>query len=180
MDKFEFLKQYRDNIELISVNDINSYISEEWRSVFNEKIQHNRIQNTINIWKKHCEKELRNTISYLSENLIDVSLVKTSYGISENLDLKDKYTVFLGGNDPLTVIECSRTEGQKLLLIKDSYANCEIPYLCAHFSEIHVVDLRYYKESISAYIEANGIDVAVVSYSVANFSEDTNIYFLTK
>ena len=43
MDKFEFLKQYRDNIELISVNDINSYISEEWRSVFNEKIQHNRI-----------------------------------------------------------------------------------------------------------------------------------------
>ncbi|MBR6772730.1 MAG: hypothetical protein IKM29_04995 [Clostridia bacterium] len=99
---------------------------------------------------------------------------------TENLDLKDKYTVFLGGNDPLTVIECSRTEGQKLLLIKDSYANCEIPYLCAHFSEIHVVDLRYYKESISAYIEANGIDVAVVSYSVANFSEDTNIYFLTK
>lgn len=88
MDKFEFLKQYRDNIELISVNDINSYISEEWRSVFNEKIQHNRIQNTINIWKKHCEKELRNTISYLSENLIDVSLVKTSYGISVIYELK--------------------------------------------------------------------------------------------
>ena len=64
--------------------------------------------------------------------------------------------------------------------MKDSYANCEIPYLCRNFSEIHVVDLRYYKESIAAYIENNGIDVAVVSYSVANFSEDTNIYFLTR
>lgn len=103
------------------------------------------------------------------------SLYKT-----ENLELKDKYTVFLGGNDPLTVITGSDPNGQKLLLLKDSYANSEIPYLCYHFSEIHVVDLRYYKESISAYIEANGIDLAVVSYSVANFSEDTNIYFLTK
>ena len=99
---------------------------------------------------------------------------------TENLSVKDKYTVFLGGNDPLTVIEGSNPGGQKLLLIKDSYANSEIPYLCAHFSEIHVVDLRYYKESISAYVDANAIDVAVVSYSVANFSEDTNIFFLTK
>lgn len=97
----------------------------------------------------------------------------------ENLSLRDKYTVFLGGNDPLTVIR-TENSGQKLLLVKDSYANCEIPYLLAHFSEIHVVDLRYYKESISAYVAENAIDAAVVSYSVANFSEDTNIYFLTR
>ena len=105
----------------------------------------------------------------------DGALYKT-----ENLSVKDKYTVFLGGNDPLTVIEGSNPEGMKILLLKDSYANSEIPYLCYHFSEIHVVDLRYYKESIAAYVEANGIDAAIVSYSVANFSEDTNIYFLTK
>ena len=97
----------------------------------------------------------------------------------ENLGVRDKYTVFLGGNAPLTVIKTQST-GPKLLLLKDSYANSEIPYLCGHFSEIHVVDLRYYKNSISAYIAENAIDVAVVSYSVANFSEDTNIYFLTR
>ncbi|MBR4942135.1 MAG: hypothetical protein IKZ19_09075 [Clostridia bacterium] len=105
----------------------------------------------------------------------DSTLYKT-----ENLEVRDKYTVFLGGNDPLTVVEGSAENGPVLLLMKDSYANCEIPYLCRNFSEIHVVDLRYYKESIAAYIENNGIDVAVVSYSVANFSEDTNIYFLTR
>ncbi len=97
----------------------------------------------------------------------------------EKLALRDKYTVFLGGNAPLTVIETGHG-GPKLLLVKDSYANCEIPYLCAHFSEIHVVDLRYYKLSLAAYIAENGIDAAAVSYSVANFSEDTNLFFLTK
>ncbi len=99
---------------------------------------------------------------------------------TENLEVRDKYTVFLGGNDPLTVIKGTNPDAPVLLLIKDSYANCEIPYLIGHFSEIHVVDLRYYKESLSAYISRNSIDMAVVSYSVANFSEDTNFYFLTR
>ncbi len=98
----------------------------------------------------------------------------------DKLSVRDKYTVFLNGNEPLTVIGGSNPDGEKLLLVKDSYANCEIPYLCGHFSEIHVVDLRYYKQSISEYIEKNGIDAAVVSYSVSNFSEDTNLFFLTK
>ena len=121
------------------------------------------------------ETVAKNVRVYAEGKWTDGALYKT-----ENLAVKDKYTVFLGGNDPLTVISGSAPEGKKLLLIKDSYANSEIPYLCEHFSEIHVVDLRYYKESISAYVESNGIEVAVVSYSVANFSEDTNIYFLTR
>lgn len=82
MDNFDFIKKYRDNVDLISIDDVDSFITDEWKSIFKEIVQSKRIQNVINIWKKHSKKELRNTINYLSEHLIDVSLVKTSYGIS--------------------------------------------------------------------------------------------------
>lgn len=95
------------------------------------------------------------------------------------LDAKDKYQVFLGGNYPRVVIKTG-SSGGVLLLIKDSYANSEIPFLCADFSEIHVLDLRYYKLSLAQYIAENGITQAVVSYSVPNFTSDTNLVFITK
>ena len=45
----------------------------------------------------------------------------------------------------------------KLLLVKDSYANCLVPFLAQHFAEIHVVDLRYFNMDIYQYIEENDI-----------------------
>ena len=82
MERLDLLKKYRADVELLSIDDVDSFITDEWKDVFKEKIQFIRIQNVINIWKKHSEKELKNTISYLSEHLIDVSLIKTSFGIS--------------------------------------------------------------------------------------------------
>ena len=106
---------------------------------------------------------------------------KTVTGLydEEKLTLKDKYAFFMGGNQPLAVVQTGR-EGQKLLLIRDSYADCEIPFLCGAFSEIHVIDLRYYHESLSAYIEDNDIDCVVISYSLRSFISDTNLFFLNR
>ena len=39
MDKIEFLKRYRDDVEMISINDVNSIITDEWQNVFKEKEQ---------------------------------------------------------------------------------------------------------------------------------------------
>lgn len=97
----------------------------------------------------------------------------------EKLAVKDKYAFFMGGNQPLAVVRTGR-EGQKLLLIRDSYADCEIPFLCGAFSEIHALDLRYYRDSLSTYIEDNGIDCVVISYSLRSFIGDTNLFFLNR
>lgn len=105
MKMIDILRKYRDNVELISIDDVDSFITDEWKTVFKEKIQSKRIQNVIDIWKKHSEKELKNTISYLSEHLIDVSLVKTSFGISVIYELimmdgsVDYYEGLLSVND---------------------------------------------------------------------------------
>lgn len=98
---------------------------------------------------------------------------------AEKLAVKDKYAFFMGGNQPLAVVRTGN-EGKKLLLIRDSYADCEIPFLCGAFSEIHALDLRYYRDSLSAYIEENGIDCVAISYSLRSFVGDTNLFFLNR
>ena len=85
--------------------------------------------------------------------------------------------MFMGGNQPLAVVKTGN-EGEKLLLIRDSYADSEVPFLLGSFSEIHLIDLRYYKQDIAGYVRQNGIDRVAVSYSLKNFMTDSNVYFL--
>jgi hypothetical protein len=91
---------------------------------------------------------------------------------------KDKYTYFLGGNSPRRVIFTGNDGLPKLLIIRDSFADIEVPYFLPHFSEIHLIDLRYYKRSASKYVEEHGIDSILINYSVKNFAEDTNLFML--
>ncbi len=96
----------------------------------------------------------------------------------DKLEGKDKYTFFLGGNQSLCVVKNPQVQGPKLLLLRDSYSDSLVPFLTAHFSEIHLIDLRYYRYSIPQYIRDNGIDEAVVLYSLSNFVTDANFFTL--
>ena len=89
--------------------------------------------------------------------------------------------MFLGGNQPLGVVKnANNPDGPRLLIIRDSYADSLVPFLTPHFSEIHLLDLRYYKLSIADYIAQNGIDQALVLCSVPNFVTDSNLLWIAK
>lgn len=92
------------------------------------------------------------------------------------LTAKDKYKYFYGGNTPLLTIETETHDAPSLLILRDSYMDALSPFLTAHFSKIHIIDLRYYKTSLQAYLEANEIDRILVCYNVKNFAEDGNIF----
>ena len=94
------------------------------------------------------------------------------------LEKKDKYSMFLGGNQPLAVVETGNTGKPKLLIIRDSYTDSLVPFLTAHYSEIHLADLRYCKAPLSEYVSKAGIDQVLVLYSVPNFTSDANFPFL--
>jgi len=125
------------------------------------------------------------TITTFVEDYEGLGIINYSNGAAEagvlydysRLESKDKYSLFFGGNTPLLQIETGN-EGPKLLMIRDSYADSELPFLLTHFSEIHVVDLRYYKTSIKDYISEHGIDEVLISYGLSNFVSDTNIFLL--
>lgn len=100
---------------------------------------------------------------------------------TEYLAQKDQYSSFLGGNQPLCVIRNETIQdGGKLLLIRDSYADALAPFLAQRFSEVHLLDLRYYRASPAQYAEENGIGTIVVLYSAQNFISDRNLVLLAQ
>ncbi len=99
------------------------------------------------------------------------------------LEEKDKYSMFMGGNTPLIKVNTGKTDAPTLLVLRDSYFDSLTPFLQDDFSEIHIMDLRYYKtqimnSSIRDYINENGIDEVLVCYSVFNFGTDTNVFLM--
>lgn len=93
------------------------------------------------------------------------------------LGKKDKYSAFLGGNQPLCVVKNPEGKG-KLLVIRDSYADSMAPFLALRFEEVHLLDPRYYRYSAAKYAEDNGLDAIAVVYSVPNFITDRNLVLL--
>ena len=89
----------------------------------------------------------------------------------EQLEVKNKYAYFLGGNQPLCVIK-SQTTGPKILILRDSYTDCLAPFLTERFREIHLFDLRYNRLSPLDYIRENDIDMVLVLYSFETFATD--------
>ena len=83
---------------------------------------------------------------------------------------RDKYAAFLGGNNGYTEIE-GDGEGS-ILVIKDSYANCFIPFLTANYARIGVVDFRGYAYGPDSLMETGGYDEALVLYNYQTFIAD--------
>lgn len=94
------------------------------------------------------------------------------------LEKKDKYASFFGGNTPLLEIETGVADAPTLLVVRDSYADCQNPFWFRHYSKIWVLDLRYYKNSIQDFLADRNIDQVILTYSVTNFSTDANIFLL--
>lgn len=93
------------------------------------------------------------------------------------LAVKDKYSMFLGGNSSLRSVETGH-DGPRLLIVRDSYTDSLVPFLLKDFSRIDLIDLRYYRSSPAEYAAENGFDSILVLYSVSNFSTDRNLFML--
>ena len=94
---------------------------------------------------------------------------------------KDKYASFLGGNMPLYIVRNENAPmDRKLLVVRDSYSDSLAPFLSQTFSEIHLLDLRYYRMPVAQYAEENNMDMIFVCYSVENFIKDTDAALLAQ
>lgn len=101
------------------------------------------------------------------------------YDLSK-LELKDKYSMFLGGNQPLCVLENPDAQNGRLLVVRDSYSDSLAPFLALDYQEVHLYDLRYNRVPITQYVQENGIDQVLVLYSNANFATDGNLIMMTR
>ena len=92
------------------------------------------------------------------------------------LTQKDKYAYFFGGNYGKAEISMKQGGDKKLLVIKDSFANSFVPFLMEDYSDITMLDLRYYNASVQKLVEQGDYDRILILYEMSNFAQDTNIY----
>ena len=106
----------------------------------------------------------------------DKDITKDSMYEEKYLNEKDKYSYFLDNNHALiTITNKSINNNKELLVIKDSYANSFIPMIAKHYEKIHVIDPRYYRLSISSYINENNISNVLFLYNVLTLDDDMGI-----
>jgi hypothetical protein len=108
----------------------------------------------------------------------DKPSVQNDVYFREYLSLKNKYQVFLGENVPLITIK-TNSNGGKLLIIKDSFANTFVPFLTPHYSEITLLDMRYINIPLDEFIDVNAYDQALFLYNVYSFNTDGNLLKLS-
>lgn len=113
-------------------------------------------------------------VVYIVEN-VSSSEKSASVYVPDKLDSSDKYAVFFGGNYPLLHITSMAGTGKKLLIFKDSYANSFVPFLIPYYSEIFMVDPRYYTDDVYSLINENGVDQILFLYNANTFAEDSSI-----
>ncbi len=103
-----------------------------------------------------------------TENLINTAKFAT----------RDKYAAFLDGNNGYSVIE-GRGQGG-ILVVKDSYANCFVPFLTENYAKIGVIDFRNFSYGLDALMESEGYDQVLVLYNFQTYISDTKAYNISR
>lgn len=116
-------------------------------------------------------KNEKHTVNYNSGDYIADSIYERKH-----LAGKDQYAVFLNSNQAQTVVKGAGNG--KLLIIKDSYANTFAQFVIDDYEETHLIDMRFYKKSVSEYIIENGITEVLILYNIPNFASDMNVSYI--
>ncbi len=117
------------------------------------------------------------TVERVNEGVVTDSLYDRSF-----LDKKDKYSTFMGGNFGQVRITSNADSDEKILVLKDSYANAIIPFLADSYSEITMIDLRYYRlaeNTVTELVEQYDVDRVILIYNMDFINSDTNFVWLS-
>lgn len=150
------------NIEHASNNFLGTYYSK----TLYDKIQ----SDTIDIYSYNDGDTV---VSCTVDNGIEKKEYNDIY-FRDFLKGKDKYSTYLGTNQPEVVIKTNLESDKKILIFKDSYGNSFIPFLTQHYNQITVLDMRYVKD-YKEYVNVSDYSQVLFLYNSTTFCEDENI-----
>ena len=117
-----------------------------------------------------CFEKDRN-LNIMYQGGMSDSLYNESY-----LEQKDKYSFFLNNINDKIIIENKDINNSKVLLVaKDSYANCFIPFLTDYYEKIIVLDTRYYMYGVSGLIEKENVTDILLLFNMNTIDTDAAI-----
>lgn len=98
----------------------------------------------------------------------------STYVVASQVNDSNKYLAFIAGDQPVEKIVTSVKNGKKILVIKESFGNAFVPFLCNNYEEIYVVDPRWVEMNLADFVTTNGIqEVLAINYI---FATSNNTY----
>ena len=147
------------------------HASSDFRGTYYSKTLYDDVQpDTIDIY---TSKEGEKVVSCTVSNAVEENTYDSIY-FREFLDVKDKYSIYLGTNQPCIKIKTNLQSDKKILIFKDSYANSFVPFLTQHYNEITVLDMRYIN-NFRDYADPEDYTHILFLYNSTTFSSDDNI-----
>ncbi|MEE0265679.1 MAG: DHHW family protein [Acutalibacteraceae bacterium] len=168
------------------------YAYEKFCEVANEtpvqlsELTYNKFTNYVGSLYKSTKAEVLNnnpdTITYYDiPESYNISVLKNNnsewreYRNLYNESVKD-YNIFIYGDNAVTKIVNDNTKnGEKILVVKDSYGNAFVPWLVNNYDEVHAIDFRIYNGSIINYVAKNDISQVLFINSTVSSSVTSQI-----
>ena len=122
----------------------------------------------------YAPKNIKNCVRTVVSNMDTKRKTATLYDTTK-LEKEDKYALFLGGDAGMTDIRTTADTTDRLLIFKDSCANCLIPFLTPYYREIVAVDPALYKGNIQEIMQKAKFTSILFLYRGNSFVTDKNI-----
>lgn len=113
----------------------------------------------------------------VSCNCIDVrgNIRESSLYDLSKLDSSYMYSMYMGDDVPVVKITTSVNNDRRLLVIKDSYADCFIPFLIQHYSEITVVSPEALSGKLTDYLDPDSYGQTLFLFGIENLGDRTSL-----
>jgi hypothetical protein len=129
-----------------------------------------RMGETDELYAYLPETETPYVVTYVEEGTQSASCY-----VTDQLELRDQYTVFFGGNHAQVNIETNADSDRVLLVLKDSYANSFVPFLLGDFREIIMIDPRYYSGDLKSVMEGEEVTDVLFLYNASTLASDSDL-----
>lgn len=150
--------------------DIKEFSDAFYGTLYSKALDSDAVPDTIELPEKLPEAEIT----------CDGKEIDAVYDMAKKNE-KDKYAVYFGGNYGEVDIRMKNPDNDRTLVIfKDSFANSMVPFLMKDYAQIRMIDLRYFKRSVSNYMEENPADEVLVLYEMSSFAQADKLNKLMK
>ena len=164
--------------------------SAEFTPVNKDDLQTGRLSPFLgSLYKENKTAALENNPDYVEYFMPPVNTTATaserdaamtdSYSIkviNTEITSSNKYLAFVGGDHGVVKITTDAQSERSIVVIKESYANAFVPWLCANYRTIYVLDPRQLTVNLSDFVKTNSIgEVLFLNYMYI----PTNAKFMT-
>ena len=116
-------------------------------------------------------------MDYITE-IVDTGRTFDGFYDISYLEVKDKYSSFIGGNNARVNITKKNIENgetrPKMLIMKDSFAHSVIPFFAYHY-DLVILDMRFFPESVARLVFNENIQRVLILNNVENLM-NSNLY----